>query len=169
MKTFLVNILLLLALSNMCHTKILRETPSSAPSESRSPRNIIISLLVGTTFTDGYIDLSRKNESIYYTYWRNKAKNPNAPLIIGNPGGPGVTVQDLIFVANGPLARLSSLFQKDWHSYLEFADVLLPSIPAGTGFSLAGDYNLTIPDMLSDCNEFFANLAIEENSILNKN
>jgi hypothetical protein len=168
MKTLLPKLLLLLALSNMCHPKMLREPPSATPSESRSPRNIIISLLVGTTFTDGYIDLSRKNESIYYTYWRSKSKNPNAPLIIANPGGPGVTVQDQIFVANGPLARLSSPFKKDWHSYLEFADVLLPSIPAGTGFSQTDDYTLTIPEMLSDCYEFFAKLSTQESSILNK-
>jgi len=106
----------------------------------------------------GYFELPNKLQQVYFSYWFNVNKIKNAPVIIGNPGGPGVTSQAIALNFGGPL--IYDLKKKEMQNYpkkslLTMADLFLIDLPYGSGFSLTKAYDKTESQLLIDGSTFF--------------
>ena len=127
----------------------------------------------------GYITVQTQSskDRIFYSYWmkpNSSVKNgKRPPLVIANPGGPGIAAESLLITSGGPFnynlitGGFKNALPKD--TYFDKVDVLLPDIPGGTGFSTTQNYNKPIEEILESVVKFFTNLAQEDSEIDLKN
>lgn len=116
--------------------------------------------------TSGYVDMQNKFEDqIFYTYTKSFSGDKNAPLVISNPGGPGLIAQVMLTSGGGPMEwdfKNNTLKKSTQKSYVEFADLLIPDLPSGTGFSQTNWKKhpkiLDIADMVEISIDFFVKL-----------
>ena len=127
----------------------------------------------------GYVTVETESskDRIYYSCWMKQttrllgAKRP--PLVIANVGGPGLASESLLIIAGGPynMNLLTGGFKKALpkDTYFDQADVLLPDIPGGTGFSTTQSYTRPVSEIHESIIKFFTNLAEEDSVIDLKN
>lgn len=112
------------------------------------------------THIGGYIDLpNTKDGHLFYMYFENRYKDPNAPLLFWTNGGPGCSSMFGLFEENGPY-----VIQEDltlcWNDYgWDIGhNIIFVDQPLGTGYSYTGSSKDEVMDeesLASDILYFF--------------
>ena len=120
----------------------------------------------GNKVHTGYVTLeSNPSKKIFYSYLKNKNNLTNAPVIIANTGGPGLSSQYALIWGPGPYEydpNTNVISAKSKNHQLEFADQLLPEFPNGTGFAETDKFDSSIEELEATGQEFFEVLSKSE-------
>lgn len=115
-----------------------------------------------------YITLTNNpNKKIFFSMIKNTKNLTNPPIVIANTGGPGVMTQYALFWGGGPYhydPYTKKISTRTIDSILEFADLLLPDFPNGTGFSQTDYYDKSTYDFESTILEFFNILSLSSSA-----
>ena len=126
-------------------------------------------MFLGQTLTKGFIAVdSGTGKQAYYVLVTNRGGSlTNTPLVIGNPGGPGITSMWYLFKGLGPykVNENGDVSLEIDYSVSNFADYLLPEFPLGSGWSTTGEWLNNIDDNNVDFVLFMNKLASQNTSI----
>lgn len=105
-----------------------------------------LNLFGNEQFTTGFIHVGKGEQptELFYTLFKSRDQNPNAPLVWFFEGGPGMSSLHAMFYQNGPfkLENDGTTLLKNEFSFNNFADVLYLDQPLGTGFSNCSNSSL---------------------------
>ena len=129
---------------NVSTSKILKKRSDSNEEYLKFPTDSLDNYL-GLRVTSGYVDISESKDieqKVFYMHYKNTSNlGKDAPLIIVNVGGPGVSETALLFCCGGPYKLDSKLkniqLRPQAQSLLKYGDLLLPEFPLNTGFSIS--------------------------------
>eukprot|EP00824_Muranothrix_gubernata_P002438 TRINITY_DN1292_c0_g2_i5.p1 TRINITY_DN1292_c0_g2~~TRINITY_DN1292_c0_g2_i5.p1 ORF type:complete len:423 (+),score=39.89 TRINITY_DN1292_c0_g2_i5:3-1271(+) len=125
--------------------------------------------MLNEDYDSGYLGIEN-GENLFYVLFRARSKNPNAPLVLWMPGGPGCAIPLAIHHGNGPF-RLSMnreteefTLTSNTYSWNTLSDIVYIDNPLGTGFS----YYKDIAHLSKDEDSVSKNLYLFYQNLLSK-
>lgn len=160
-------LMVLLQLMTICMTQIDSKNPTVTSSAGWDPS--LPDPFLGVKITKGYITIPTNSTEIikkqHFVYVHNKNNLTNPPLIISNPGGPGISSLFMLVTAAGPYVfnpdSKTISVNNSTEQLTEYADVLQAEYPLGDGFSISSQIITNLTENALDNVQFLKILGKE--------